>query len=123
MKKIFLTFIVLLFPVSVFAANWVEVSHKVYVNTDNLIPSGKTQFFWVKWLNPGDWDLVNKQKVWYEMRYTKIYCMTAESSLSEVTIYDLNGKPIDSFSAYKEHRFKIVPESIGEALYDFVCNY
>ena len=123
MKKIFLTFIVLLFPVSVFAANWVEVSHKVYVNTDNLIPSGKTQSFWVKWLNPGDWDLVNKQKVWYEMRYTNVYCTSQEMSTSTSTSYDLNGKVIDSFSAYKEYRFKIVPESIGEALYEFVCNY
>ncbi len=137
-KKVILTFILIITIVLPCFANWIELETKLYVNSDSIVETrlsgiSDTLIFkevWAKLLNPGHWELKNGQKIWFSKDYFIIDCSSKRLKLISISLYNLQGNIIDSHSItnvnaiYDRNSFDIVvPDSYGETIVDFVCSY
>ena len=122
MKKIMLMCLCLLFAAPVFAANWVQVDDKTWMDIYSADISGRFVNVWFKDLNPGNWELEKGKKIYYQLSNVTFDCSTRSMSIDAYTIYDLKSQIITA-NNYTGHQWiKIVPDSIGEAKYNAACS-
>ena len=66
---------------------------------------------------------ISKKKLWYYKQMAIIDCANKEVAIRTTTYYDLAEKPVDkiNYEAYYLDWQSIVPESVGETIYHYVC--
>lgn len=128
MKKILSLIIALLITskLSIYAANWVEVSQGTYVDKDSImhefIQGNPTTTYWVQHLNNKNLEVLLNKKISKIITKETAYCGNRLLGHLEAYIYDERNHLIRSDSFYEIYDCKsIIPDSIGEAVYDFVC--
>lgn len=123
MKKIFLIAAALSFTQFVFAADWVEITHKSYLDFSS-IKTGEYGYIyaWQKILNQGDFTPINGKKVHFLMAYTAYDCGNDKSKNQALVVYGLDGEVIKS-NDYGGSWSYIIPETSGEAFYKIICKY
>ncbi len=129
MNKIIILWSVLLFAVPAYATNWVEVASGTYIDIDSIkrnVSQGELiTIYWVKDLNRRAKieELLNK-KTSKVIHKEVTYCGRRINIILESYVYDEQDSLIRSYTFYDvgtlNHR-SIVPDSVGEAIYDFVC--
>lgn len=121
-KYVILLFIVFTFQGITLAADWNEIVDKHYIDMDSI---QKTNWggmvFWVKQLNPGTWQAINNKKVWYRMTRIELFCSSKSIRTQTMVNYDFNREVIDQSDNPSYKTENIVPESVGELYYDFIC--
>ena len=124
MKKILILFLLLGFVSPVFAATWEQISEKTWIDIDSIKTNPyvkNVKSAWFKSLNPGNWELENNKKVWYQLDLIEFKCNENLISLRSYTSYDLKGNVISS-DDWQDYRWHVViPESVGERKYHIVC--
>lgn len=104
-----------------FASQWTEVCDKTYVKIEKY--QGSKVFYWVKILNNGKIEPINSKKVLHEMLYEVSDCSSNTIWLQNYYVYGISGEVLDtSTSNYPDYQ-QIVPQSVGEALQNYVCAY
>lgn len=121
MKKILIVLCLISLVLPVFAANWVQYDNKGWYDADSAKYDGQIISVWFKNLNPGDWELVNNKKIWYEMTYLQAKCGQRQLNIKHVTKYDLKGNVIKSLNFSYPDWFDVIPDTIGEEEYYIMC--
>ena len=125
MKKNILFVIYLFFiQLTVHAADWKEIYQKNYIDVNSIMWEKNTVSFWMKSLNPGNWEPINNKKIWYNKDNVLIDCKKRRLAIKSVVTYDLNQNVINSFEEQNEILLQwnsIVPETNGEILYETFC--
>lgn len=123
MKKFLLLLALLLMSMPAYATYWYEYSHKSYIDLDSLKKNNNIAFVWVKILNDGNYEPINNKKVWFTQNSMYIDLKNKQTALKDVYYYDLNNKVIDSYTFDKTQWNTIVPDSMGEDLYNIINKY
>ncbi len=120
----------------VYARNWVEVTNKIYIDTDSIEPYineldriEKGKFvFWTKNLNDGTQNFKNfeneyNKKIWYVLDKEIISCNQKTLSVKTLIFYDLKGNVINNIEIpyFAHNAYSIAPDSIGELFYNGIC--
>jgi len=137
MRKLFLLlFALLMFVQPVFSANWEQYDKKEYIDSDSIRPnldiSGEIipyEFtYWTKLLNDGSQyykgiEQKFNKKVWYKLQQEIINCQKRTLALKSLIIYDTNSQVIFSLEKqfYEIEPISVVPDSVGEFLYNTIC--
>ncbi|MDR1326869.1 MAG: hypothetical protein LBJ74_00525 [Heliobacteriaceae bacterium] len=116
------------------AADWVEIYYKMYIDSSSHEYNLKTKVarIWIKALNSEGYNIenINGKKVWYELKYQEFDCAKKQTLMLSSTYYDLQGRVLDSYenpyinaseSLRQRSYSTIVPDSIGELLYETAC--
>lgn len=129
MRKVLLVFILLFTSTSVcFASHWFTMFDKSYLDLGSLKVDGQYVYGWIKQLNPGDWELVDKTKVNYRMAYYVADCNNKKIDIIVEIRYSVNGKVLSSFDVSANYNprygnwFSVAPETYGEATYKVLCS-
>jgi hypothetical protein len=124
MKKILIVFVLMLFS-SAYAANWVEVSHKYYLDLSSYQKhysnSGTYVTIWSKVLNDGNMKPINNKKVWYYNAKEYYDCTNRKTGASFIVSYGLDGNSLGSYDFGKPLYSEVVPETVSETLWNYVC--
>lgn len=123
MKKLLVLLILLFMSMPAYATYWYEYSPKSYVDFDTLQKNSNYAFVWVKILNNGNYEPINNKKVWFTQNSMYIDLKNKKTALKDVYYYDLNNNVIESYSLDKTQWDVIVPDSMGEYLYQAVKKY
>jgi hypothetical protein len=123
MKKLLLLLALLFLSMPAYATYWYEYSHKAYVDLDSLKKDKNTAFVWVKLLNDGNINPVNNKKVWFTKNSIYIDLKNKRTALKDLYYYDLNNNVIETYTFDKIKWDVIVPDSMGEYLYQIVKKY
>ena len=133
MKKFLIVFFCTIMPAS--AAMWQQYAPKGWYDYTTWNKNGNIATMWFKDLNPGDWDLIEKKKVWYRITQMQANCGNNMIQIVNATDYDLKGKVISSVNFtdttyyengryYTESNWQyVVPDSVGEYKYKLMCSY
>lgn len=121
MKKILTLFLLLVSATPVFATNWLQVGYKIWIDLDSIKSSAGITSAWFKDLNPGDWDNYNNKKIWYRLNLIDFKCSQKQISAAAYAIYDLKGNLLDSDNWNSYSWQPVIPDSVGEYKYNFVC--
>lgn len=121
-RKIFL--FCSLFPASVAAAEWLEVARTdtkthVYIDASEDYTKDGFKFTWVKYDHSGD----RKTRLRTTKERYAIYCDNRKISLMSYVTYKPDGSVYDSDSWNYYRWTDVIPESIGEAIYDSYCTF
>lgn len=135
-KKILIGF--MLFVIApVFAAQWSQILPKTWYDISSLSYKGNIVRFWIKDLNPGDWDKIDNKQVWFYKREIEMDCTNKKLRFINNIAFDLKGNVIYNFSepeTKKEYDYgaskfyntsvwtSIVPDSAGEDIYTKMCS-
>lgn len=124
MKKILIVFVLMLFS-SAYAADWVEVYHKYYLDLSSFekhYNNGGTYItVWSKVLNDGDMKPRNNKKVWYSKSKEYYDCTNRKVGDSFIIYYGLDGKVLDRYDFGKPVYSEVIPDTVGETLWNYVC--
>lgn len=121
-KVLIVLFIVCCLPV--LAANWQEIAYKTYIDWSTYVNLGNGhKIFWVKTLNPGNWEIKNGKKIWYTMQKIDFICGQRKYQLIESIDYDLKGSVLSNWTNDYGVYWDVVPGTIGEEKYLGVCAY
>lgn len=106
------------------AIYWYEYHNKSYIDLDSVTGTHDLKRAWLKLLNPGDWELEQNKKVWFQMLYVEVHCKstTKQARILHGTYYDLQGKVILSVENDNSDFFFIVPQSLGDIYTSAICN-
>lgn len=137
MKKIvFLIVAIVVTFAPVFARNWVEVANKVYIDADSVEPyidefnrqKPSEYIYWSKELNNGsqgykDLEKDYNKKVWYTLNREIVSCSQKTLTLKVMVVYDLKGNLIEKTEvpSYAMQPSSVVPDSLGELLFNSIC--
>ena len=120
MKKYLLTLsLLLILPAN--AANWIEYGHKSYIDVSNWQQNGNIITAWIKELNPGDWQPLKNEKVWYRMSRLQADCGARKTKTLDYAIYNTKGNALDSYSFSDPTWSVVFPDTRGEAEYEAMC--
>jgi hypothetical protein len=134
MKKnlLFALIVMLAMACSVFAAEWVQIGEKSYMDVSSLAPykynyTDITYSIWKKSLNDGTdtWKNLEKRygkKIGYNKALFVVNCTKKEIGLKSVVEYDLNEHVVDSYESIYPDWSSVVPETNGELMYTLVCS-
>lgn len=124
MKKFLVLILLLVLASPVFAADWFQYAPKGWLDKDSVQVYDDTVTIWFKDLNPGDWAKINNKKVWYRMNQIRANCRKKTLTILSVAEYDLNNKVLFSynFKSYEQEEEPIIPESVGEWKFLFMCS-
>lgn len=123
MKKFLLLLALWLMSMPAYATYWYEFSEKAYIDLDSIKKSNNIGFAWVKLLNNGNIEPINNKKVWYAMNTIYVDLKRQKTAIKDIYFYDLNNKKIE------DHTFEtldwgiIIPDSMGESLYNIIEKY
>lgn len=134
-KNLFFVLITLTtITLSVFAADWVQIYEKIYLDASSLSPydynlnfdKDKLYSIWNKALNDGTeiWQELEKasgKKPWYNKSLWIVNCTKKEIAIKSVVSYDIKENVIDNFDDNYLNWQNVVPETIGEGIYTNVC--
>ena len=134
-KNLFFVLIALTtITLSVFAADWVQIYEKIYLDASSLneysyslnYDNDRIYSIWSKMLNDGkeQWKILEKaagKKVWYNKTFYVVNCTKKELATKSVIWYDLKDNVVDNYdSNYLDWR-SVIPETVGEGIYVNVC--
>jgi len=118
----------------VFAADWVQIAEKQYLDASSLTTYNYNLNFdndiiysiWQKRLNNGteNWKEVEKnigKKLWYEKSLQIVNCSKKEIAVKSIILYDIKENAIFNYDYYPLDWQSIAPETIGESIYTDVC--
>lgn len=128
MKKIlFVLFLLIVFISPVFAANWVEIFEKKYIDMSSLEPdyNSNTIMFWVKNLRKDPNDTFpnfegKNVPYWYSMAQWQLDCTNKKSQIHAYAIYDLKQEVIFSTEHLSDWG-TIIPETYADGYYRLFC--
>lgn len=105
-----------------FAANWVEIFEKQYLDIENVKTnkSHNTIQFWVKTLRKDPKELFDNKPYWFMINKWNIDCDNKYSRIESVNVYDLKGKNIYSDS-YIPKWNDIIPDTYADGYYRLFC--
>ena len=120
---------------SVFAAEWVQIGEKIYLDASSVsryeyrlnFDKDILYSIWKKSLNDGKdtWKNLEKKygkKLWYDKELLVVNCTKKELAIKSIIDYDLNENVAGSYeSSYLEWQ-SVVPETNGELMYALVCS-
>ena len=119
---------------SVFAADWVQIGDKIYLDASSLseyaydlnFDNSKIYSIWKKGLNDStdSWKNLEKnykKKLWYDKTLFVINCSRKELAVKSIVLYDLNENVVDNIDNSYLNWSSIVPETNGEVMYSLVC--
>ena len=121
MKKILILLLICLVGLEVFASEWAELSDKKYIKIEKY-QDGKV-FYWVKALNDGRFEPINKKTVNHKMSYFSSNCSNNTMAIISSYSYDMEGNVISNFNDAYYMFEPVVPQSIGETMHKYVCGY
>ncbi|MBP3821686.1 hypothetical protein J6G99_08615 [bacterium] len=132
-KNLFFVLIAMLTMAScVFAAEWIQIGEKSYLDVSSLSPyeynhTDVTYSIWKKSLNDGTdtWKNLEKilgKKLWYSKVLFVINCTKKEIGIKSAIHYDLNENVADSNEFIYLNWQSVVPETNGEFMYALVCS-
>lgn len=123
MKKVFIIFLLMFLSAPAFAAEWVQYAPKGWIDVSSKQVYGDTVTVWFKDLNPGNWDKVDNKKIWFIMNQYQANCRKKTLTLLSFVQYDLNNKVIfmHNYKQYEQENEPIIPETVGEWKYYFMC--
>lgn len=118
-----------------FASNWNRVIENIYIDTDSIewdslygkLYNSPVYTYWLKVLN--NMNTFNDIEKYYKKRINKIlaketiYCNSKQKSLLAVYIYDQQDNIIDSYEHFPLNYSNIIPDSNGEKVFNFICQY
>lgn len=119
-KNIYLILCCLFFGLSASAANWIEIENKVYLDLSTWEYKNGYSNVWVKLLNTGEWKPINNQRVWYDIQRWQIDCTNHRLKINSSVTYGLKKQVLDSANIGSLW-LNIVPDSVGESVYNYVC--
>lgn len=139
MKKFLSLIIVLVLIIRtlpVFASNWNKITEEIYIDTDSIewdSFSGKrfnspVYNYWAKYINNHK-GMFKEFEIYYKKRISKslvketVFCNSKSMSVSAIYLYDEQNNVVDSQEGYNNVYFSVVPDSISEIRFDFVCQY
>ena len=134
-KNLFLVLITLLtITISVFAADWVQIYEKIYLDASSLgqynynlnFDNDRIYSVWSKMLNDGtntwkDMEKSNGKKIWYNKSLWVVNCTKKEFAIKSVVLYDLKENVVDSYDSNYLDWTSVTPETVGEGIYTDVC--
>ncbi len=136
MKKNLLFIFALMLILPVFAADWVEIYEKMYLDDSSLskykdkysssFDTDKIYSIWEKSLNDGTeyWKNAEKiqgKKLWYKKTLWVVNCTKKEIAIKSSVYYDLKENVVDSYEQIYLVWQSVVPETLGELKYSYVC--
>ena len=123
MKKFLILFILLVFVSPVFAANWVEVFEKNYLDVSSLEQHNNIVTFWVKSLrkDPKDVIPVLNKSYWFSLDRWNINCANKKERIDVVNVYGLKGELLYTDEYVPEWR-TIVPDTYADGFYNMFCS-
>lgn len=136
MKKnlFFALFALLTITLSVFAADWVQIYEKIYLDASSLsqynynlnFDNDRIYSIWSKMLNDGtntwkDMEKSTGKKIWYNKSLQVVNCTKKEFAIKSVVSYDLKENVIETSDSDILYWQSVVPETVGEGIYTFVC--
>ena len=118
-----------------FAADWVQLYEKVYVDASSLsqynynmnFDNDRIYSIWSKMLNDGtnawkDMEKSTGKKIWYNKSLQVVNCTKKEFAIKSTVSYDLNENTVESYDSGILYWQSVVPETVGEEIYLFVCS-
>lgn len=126
MKKFLLLLILFFWSIGAcFASTWVAIEQKSYLDIDSLKFDDQYVYGWIKQLNNGEIEPINKTKIHDSKLYCVADCYNKKIEIISDVLYDINGKVIYSFDIssnfsprYMYNNWQaIVPDSMGEFYY------
>lgn len=124
MKRFLIFLALLLIPTPSYGTYWYEFAHKSYIDLDSVSEYQYTKRAWLKLLNPGDWELINNKKIWFEMEYVEVICSNQAPKYRPIhyTAYDLNYNVLKTWE-YNDAPFTyVVPGSVGASRVKAICD-
>lgn len=120
MKKAFTIIILFLFTLPVFAADWVEISYKTYIDKSSIKRDYNGVTSWIKILNDGNMENISNKKVWYKILNNTFNCSNKTYKNNSYNVYGLNGTVLysDNYSTEWE---TIIPDSNAEYWHSLLC--
>lgn len=140
MKRAIFLFLLLSLPNVAHAANWKYAINDIndsifYVDVDSIYKSNSgLVMYWDKTLyknkpntTPNTVPVYNGHKAWYSLSLNGEDCGGGVSYLAyQVITYGLNGQVIYNYEAPSYDQpsgVRPAPETIGDAVHNFICNY
>lgn len=134
-KNLFLVFTALLtITLSVFAADWVQIYEKIYLDASSLSSynyyanynNDKLYSIWGKMLNDGkqNWKVLENysgKKAWYNKTQWIVNCSKNEIAVKSTVWYDLKEDIIGNYDSNYLDWKSVTPETVGEGIYHTVC--
>lgn len=111
------------------ASNWEYIdrnnSIKAYIDTDSLKRYGSEVTAWGKYILNKPEKASNGKLYSIAKHQTKYNCRDGYSTILYIVLTTKNGTVVNSFSipSYYQEREPVVPDTIGESAYNFVCSY
>lgn len=121
-KKLLVVFLLFMFCLPIFAANWKQYSEKGWYDISTWRQNGNIKSAWFKDLNDGTFKPYDNKKVWYQLAYIEANCSQRLINVKHLNIYGVNGELLDSVSWSIQDWEDIVPETRGELKYYVLCN-
>lgn len=127
MKKILFVLFLLIIGCSTYATDWLQIGPKTWVDLETLdvkkYNSNTIVTAWFKDLNPGNWELMNNKKVWYNLTQQDFDCTNNKINAKNFYSYDVNGNLIDSYQFKYAQWENLVPDSVGYYKYKIMCRF
>ena len=136
MKKnlLFVFVAILTFTCCVFAADWVQIYEKQYLDASSLTPyaynlnfdNDRIYSIWQKRLNNGavNWKEIEKEigkKIWYEKSLMITNCSKKEIAVKSIILYDIKENAVFNYDYSTLDWTSVAPETVGEGIYNTVC--
>lgn len=117
-----------LIPFSAIASDWVYVGFskvlKTYVDKQSIKGDPTSREFWEKMeLKKEEIDSVSGKYYIRTMQYVEIDCNNSIQKLHQMTLYAIDEKVIDSINFSPPHVTRTTPDSVGEAVEEYVCSF
>ena len=126
--------IALLIAIPVFAANWVQIDEKMYLDASSLdvynyglnYNNHRIYSIWAKVLNNGNeiWKSREKQsskKLWYDKVLYITNCSNRQIAIKSILTYDIKENLVEFDESNYIEWTSVAPETTGELVYTLVC--
>lgn len=125
MKKLGILICLLGLSGSVWAENWVIIGTGENVVLYGDLSTRTSDRAWFKFeFNKPQKLSFNSHKFYIQSRiYTEIHCSLGMERRLSTVYYSKNGKIVDSFTPSSPRSDYIIPGTLGEFIYKFVCNH
>jgi len=129
MRRLLVLLFVMSFGLCAFAANWTQISNKIYLDVSGIMPDAAQNggyTFWTKELNDGNSDFVisekkYSQKIWYDLVRYSVNCSSRKIKMDDILVYGLKNNLLGTESGGDSSWHTVPPESIVEDYLELVC--
>lgn len=129
MRRLLISLFVISFGLCAFAANWTQISNKIYLDVSGIMPDttqNGVYTFWTKELNDGNNDFViserkYSQKIWYDLVRYSVNCSSRKIRMEDILVYGLKNNLLGTESGSNNGWHTVPPESVVEDYLELVC--